>query len=44
MPGLCRMSLIVARDMSLRYCGTPVLSHVNFTISKGEIVTVVGPN
>ena len=44
MSGLCRMSLIETRDMSLRYSRAPVLSHVNFTISKGEIVTVVGPN
>ncbi len=44
MPGLCGMTLIEARDLSLRYSSAPVLSHVNFAIARGEIVTVVGPN
>jgi zinc transport system ATP-binding protein len=38
------MSLIETKDMSVRYGGAPVLNHVDFTISKGEIVTIVGPN
>ncbi|MGO4915165.1 metal ABC transporter ATP-binding protein [Pseudogemmobacter sp. W21_MBD1_M6] len=38
------MSLISTQDMSVSYGGTPVLSHVDFAISAGEIVTVVGPN
>lgn len=38
------MSLISTQDMSVSHGGTPVLSHVDFAISAGEIVTVVGPN
>ncbi len=38
------MSLIVARDLSVSHGRRPVLSHVNFSIEAGEIVTIVGPN
>ena len=38
------MSLIAATDLTVRHHGTTVLSHVDFTIAPGEIVTVVGPN
>lgn len=39
-------ALIAARDLTVHHAGSPgaVLSHVNFTIAPGEIVTVVGPN
>ena len=36
--------LITAQNLSVRHGATEVLSGVNFAISKGEIVTVVGPN
>ncbi|MFK7891752.1 MAG: ATP-binding cassette domain-containing protein, partial [Granulosicoccus sp.] len=36
--------LIRAEDISVRYGGTSVLSHVNFQISPADIVTIVGPN
>jgi zinc transport system ATP-binding protein len=36
--------LIEARGMAAGYAGMPALSDVDFTIRKGEIVTVVGPN
>lgn len=38
------MSLIETHDLSLSYGGQPVLSHVDFRIDRGEIVTIVGPN
>ncbi len=38
------MSLITAKDVSLKYGGTPILEHVDFSIEPGEIVTVIGPN
>lgn len=38
------MSLISAMDVTVCYDAAPVLSHVNFSIEPGEIVTVVGPN
>ncbi len=41
------MNLITARDLSVHQAGPgamPVLSHVNFAIEPGEIVTIVGPN
>ncbi len=38
------MSLIEARNLTIRHGGAPVLAHVDFAISQGEIVTVVGPN
>ena len=37
-------ALITARNMAVHYSGAPVLDDVNFSISGGEIVTVVGPN
>lgn len=38
------MSLIEARGLTVRHGGAAVLAGVDFTIAKGEIVTVVGPN
>ena len=38
------MTLIEARGLTVRRGGDAVLSHVDFTIRPGEIVTVVGPN
>ncbi len=38
------MSLISARNLSVRLDGRDVLENVNFTIEPGEIVTIVGPN
>lgn len=38
------MSLITARDVDVRHGRTLVLAGVNFSIEKGEIVTIVGPN
>ncbi|MFN7004048.1 MAG: ATP-binding cassette domain-containing protein [Roseinatronobacter sp.] len=38
------MSLIDVRDLSIRYGGNTVLSHVDMSIDRGEIVTIVGPN
>ena len=38
------MSLITTRALGLRYGGQTVLRDVNFTIGRGEIVTIVGPN
>lgn len=38
------MSLIEARDLSVRYGGNTVLSHVDMAVEHGEIVTIVGPN
>lgn len=37
-------ALIETSGMSAGYGGLPALRNVDFTISKGEIVTVVGPN
>jgi zinc transport system ATP-binding protein len=37
-------ALIETRDMSAGYAGLAALSHVDFAIEPGEIVTVVGPN
>ncbi len=39
-----RMRLISAENVSVRYGGHVALSHVDFTIHPGEIVTIVGPN
>jgi zinc transport system ATP-binding protein len=36
--------LITAQNLSVRHGATEVLSNVDFTIAKGEIVTVIGPN
>ncbi|MFD2739942.1 metal ABC transporter ATP-binding protein [Sulfitobacter aestuarii] len=38
------MSLIETRGLALRHHGQEVLRDVNFTIERGEIVTIVGPN
>lgn len=38
------MSLIETKSLTLAYNGQTVLRDVNFTIAKGEIVTIVGPN
>ena len=38
------MSLIDARDLSVRYGRHTVLSHVDMSVARGEIVTIVGPN
>lgn len=38
------MSLIETRGLTLRHEGQTALRDVNFTISRGEIVTIVGPN
>ena len=38
------MTLITVKDLSIRYGGHTVLSHVDLTIEPGEIVTIVGPN
>jgi zinc transport system ATP-binding protein len=38
------MSLIAVRDLTVRYGGHTVLSHVDMAIDRGEIVTIVGPN
>ena len=38
------MSLIETQNLSIEQGGTTVLSHVNFSIDRGEIVTIVGPN
>jgi zinc transport system ATP-binding protein len=37
-------TLVEARGMAAGYAGLPALRDVDFTIRKGEIVTVVGPN
>jgi zinc transport system ATP-binding protein len=37
-------ALIETRGMSVGYSGQPALHDVDFTIARGEIVTVVGPN
>lgn len=38
------MSLMTAKGLTVRHGATTVLQNVNFSIEKGEIVTVVGPN
>lgn len=38
------MALITADKMAVHYGGVAALRDVDFTISKGEIVTIVGPN
>lgn len=38
------MSLIQVENLSVNYGARTVLSHVSMDISKGEIVTIVGPN
>ncbi len=39
-----RMNLISVENLTIRYGGNTVLSHVDLNISLGEIVTIVGPN
>ena len=38
------MSLITARNLTIRQGGQIILKNVDFTINRGEIVTIVGPN
>ena len=38
------MSLLSSTNLSLRHNGNLVLEGVNFSIKRGEIVTIVGPN
>jgi zinc transport system ATP-binding protein len=38
------MTLIETRDLGVRLGGQQVLTHIDFHISQGEIVTIVGPN
>ena len=38
------MSLIEATGLTVKYGAQPVLSHVDMSVSAGEIVTIVGPN
>ncbi|WP_071674034.1 metal ABC transporter ATP-binding protein [Nioella nitratireducens] len=38
------MSLVSITGLSVRLGGNTVLHHVDFTIDRGEIVTIVGPN
>ncbi len=38
------MSLITARGLALQFGGVRVLHDIDFTIERGEIVTIVGPN
>lgn len=38
------MTLIETHDLTICYGRVPVLEHVDFSISKGEIVTLIGPN
>ena len=38
------MRLIETKDLSVAFGGQTVLSHVDFHINRGEIVTLVGPN
>lgn len=38
------MSLVDLKGLSIRFGGKVVLSHVDFSLNPGEIVTVVGPN
>ena len=38
------MSLISAQNLSVRFGGDAVLSHISLSIEPGEIVTILGPN
>jgi zinc transport system ATP-binding protein len=38
------MDLIVLRDVSFRYDGTPVLVDINLTIREGDFLAIIGPN
>ena len=44
LPDRCRMSLISAKGVAVRFGGTEVLSGINLGIEPGEIVTLLGPN
>lgn len=44
MPDLQRMSLITAEGLGIRFGGREVLFNVDFSLARGEIVTIVGPN
>ena len=37
-------AMVVLRDVSLGYGGTPVLTHVSLAIERGEFAALVGPN
>ncbi len=39
-----RESLLTAHDIGVTFNGTPVLSHISFTLQRGETVAMVGPN
>jgi ABC-type Mn2+/Zn2+ transport system ATPase subunit len=36
--------LVEVSGVSLRFAGKPVLEHVDLTVDRGEIVTLIGPN
>ena len=38
------MDLIVLRDISFRYDGTPVLVDIDLTIREGDFLAIIGPN
>ena len=38
------MSLMRAHEVGVRYGGSRILRDINFSIDRGEIVTIVGPN
>ena len=38
------MDLIVLRDVSFRYDGTPVLVDIDLTIREGDFLAIIGPN
>ena len=38
------MTLIEAKDLSIRFGGATVLDHVSMSVHPGEILTIVGPN
>mgnify|MGYP001048013404 CR=1 FL=1 len=38
------MALLEAKNISFGYGGRPVLDHVSFSIEKGSLVSLLGPN
>lgn len=38
------MSLISAKGLAVTFGGAPILQDIDFTLTRGEIVTIVGPN
>ena len=38
------MSLMRSHEVGVRYGGSRILRDINFSIDRGEIVTIVGPN